>query len=732
MYKKGVVVVVICLFIGASVASSISSDNKQLNIGQKEKNINFVGPNSGIKMYKFYPTDDAYIDEEEPNSKHGGDEPYDYMLTRNAYGQPGSDNNQMDVLVKFDISSIPKDEEILSASLNLDYYFGKNNPAERDLNLYKITSNWFEDTVTWDKQPSYVSDPTSFETVPNEYGCMTWDVTSDVRDFVNKSVDNYGWKITDQTYYGSDNIPTTYFRTKGHEEHIPYLEIKILPTADIYIDDNGPNDPGPNDKSISDPLENGSKEHPFDEIQEGIDNASDDNTVFVHNGKYDENLLINKSINLIGECRNGTAVYGVVNIKSNDLNIEGFKLEGGCIEILKLNNIAFYNNTFLCTNSYNFNISYCNETTIKNCNIFGTGKEIANIRLDATKNVLIDNNYFSNSNVSDCAIQLYYSENDTLSNNTFDGTYKNLTYVESSKFCNILENNFAVYKKFNYTNDNNNMIHSLINLEGCNSNNIIDNILIYNYSMDTEEECQEYNINFFIRLKNSNDNYLLNNSIIGGEKPTIRKGTGFFLKYILGNADQLINRVLNKLNPDNNNSIPRYEGYGIRIVSSNGNIIKNNNITGVKVGISISQSKGNYVVDNNIESCWQFGIHLARTTWDLFVYNNLQNNYISVNIEHSYRDWLWLNNFVPCDGAPEFQFVSPITAGSYVWAQFNYWDNPFPGPFPIKVWGVPFVFFVPYLPDRFDKCPARSRIAEYILKTFSPWSEERDIYEKFT
>ncbi len=43
---------------------------------------------------------------------------------------------------------------------------------------------------------------------------------------------------------------------------------------------------------------------------------------------------------------------------SDDVTIEGFTLEGGCIEILKRNNIAFYNNTFLCTNSYNFDISY--------------------------------------------------------------------------------------------------------------------------------------------------------------------------------------------------------------------------------------------------------------------------------------------------------------------------------------------------------------------------------------
>ena len=39
---------------------------------------------------------------------------------------------------------------------------------------------------------------------------------------------------------------------------------------DIFVDDDGPNDPAPFDASISDPLEDGSAAHPFDEINEAI------------------------------------------------------------------------------------------------------------------------------------------------------------------------------------------------------------------------------------------------------------------------------------------------------------------------------------------------------------------------------------------------------------------------------------------------------------------------------
>jgi hypothetical protein len=54
----------------------------------------------------------------------------------------------------------------------------------------------------------------------------------------------------------------------------------------VYVDDNGPNDPGPGDPSISDPDEDGSTEHPYDAIQDGIDAAQQGADVVVLSGTY--------------------------------------------------------------------------------------------------------------------------------------------------------------------------------------------------------------------------------------------------------------------------------------------------------------------------------------------------------------------------------------------------------------------------------------------------------------
>lgn len=71
--------------------------------------------------------------------------------------------------------------------------------------------------------------------------------------------------------------------------------------AVIHVDDDARNDPGPGSSKISDRLENGTAEHPFDRIQEGIDAAKDGATIFVHAGTYCERIdLLGKRITVTG------------------------------------------------------------------------------------------------------------------------------------------------------------------------------------------------------------------------------------------------------------------------------------------------------------------------------------------------------------------------------------------------------------------------------------------------
>lgn len=93
-----------------------------------------------------------------------------------------------------------------------------------------------------------------------------------------------------------------------------------LQKATIYVDDS--NTQGPWD---------GSSDYPYQFISDGILHAVDGDLVYVFNGIYLENVLINKSISLRGQEQEYTIIDGqntgsVVTVTSNDVSIRRFTI----------------------------------------------------------------------------------------------------------------------------------------------------------------------------------------------------------------------------------------------------------------------------------------------------------------------------------------------------------------------------------------------------------------------
>ena len=169
----------------------------------------------------FYSTDDTFLEEPSPNVNFGD---WDRMVARNTGAGPWEE----DPLVRFDISSIPPGTDIPSATLHLYYYrWDDNYSGGRPLRCRRVTSDWSENTVTWNTRPTWASEITDQINVPGSYQWMEWDVTDDVQAFVDGEETDYGWIIRDETYWGGSNIPRTFFRTKEHDDPglWPYLEV---------------------------------------------------------------------------------------------------------------------------------------------------------------------------------------------------------------------------------------------------------------------------------------------------------------------------------------------------------------------------------------------------------------------------------------------------------------------------------------------------------------------------
>ena len=117
---------------------------------------------------------------------------------------------------------------MLCATLFIFYEKMKDNsPAGHELKLYRALGDWYEGTLTWNTQPSYDPVMTSSAIIPGSPGVwMEWDVTDDVFDFLAGSEENYGWKFTDEHYWGGANIPIAFFTSKEGVDNHPYLEIQ--------------------------------------------------------------------------------------------------------------------------------------------------------------------------------------------------------------------------------------------------------------------------------------------------------------------------------------------------------------------------------------------------------------------------------------------------------------------------------------------------------------------------
>ncbi len=217
----------------------------------------------------------------------------------------------------------------------------------------------------------------------------------------------------------------------------------------IYVDDD--NIEGPWD---------GTQEHPYQYIQDAIDNASDGDTVFVYSGTYvvETFIEINKSIELRGQSTDNTIVKAPVDsllfINKSNVSVSYFTFENLMITLVpfeieefiiieppisKLYNIEISNNRIknsiclLITEGINVKVSG---------NIFSPKKANLTIGIVSINNTNVE---IENNEVSGFMVGLAISEGNVVKNNLIQ---KNVIGLEPVVFggslypCVISENNF--------------------------------------------------------------------------------------------------------------------------------------------------------------------------------------------------------------------------------------------------------------------------------------------------
>lgn len=216
LFRKGFILVMLTLLFGTSIVQGLNSDVKTISNDDE-----IIIQN--LDTYTLYPSKDTHVRHIYPNTNYGS---FDELVVRNEYGfGPGFG---IDTLIEFDLSEIPSGTTIVTATLHLYFLrWSENFPGGRLLTMHQITENWDEFTVTWNTKPSYNGDISASANVPSS--TQTWmelDVASDVQNFVDGTETNYGWTIMDENYWGSGDIPVTYFPSNEGSGNFPYLEVE--------------------------------------------------------------------------------------------------------------------------------------------------------------------------------------------------------------------------------------------------------------------------------------------------------------------------------------------------------------------------------------------------------------------------------------------------------------------------------------------------------------------------
>ena len=189
----------------------------------------------------------------------------------------------------------------------------------------------------------------------------------------------------------------------------------------------------------------------YTNIQDAINDSIEGDTVYVYNGTYYENLIINKSIDLIGKDRETTKIvekdYGnVITLIANWVNVSGFTISNGCngIKIESSSNNNIINNNISTGNWIGIKIESSSNNRITNNTI--SSNNYWGVLLESSNNNIIENNLITNhrDDSDDTGLVLRSSSNNTIIKNEIIDNDYGISLGKESNDNRLIDNNIVL------------------------------------------------------------------------------------------------------------------------------------------------------------------------------------------------------------------------------------------------------------------------------------------------
>ena len=323
----------------------------------------------------------------------------------------------------------------------------------------------------------------------------------------------------------------------------------------------------------------------FTKIQDAINSSSDGDIIRVWEGTYQENVVVNKTVSLIGNGSELTTIDGggvgdVVTITADGVNLSGFRVtgsksQGAGIRMQSDNIHAFENNC--SNNNYGIYLRYSSNTTLTNSTF--------------------SQNYYG--------IYIYHSSNSTIMSNTCSlNNYYGIRLDDSSD-CTITNNNCSNNSIGIYLLDS---INSTIKNNSCSSNNQHGIFISFSSDSTIEYNTCSSNNNYGIFIYRSNYSPITNNTCSSNYR------TGIYLE---SSRDSTIGY--------NNCSSSKLYG-GIQLAGSSNSLIEYNTCSlNSNYGILLDSSRNNTLTNNVVSDNW-LGVSLFNSNDVTLRRNTMSNN----------------------------------------------------------------------------------------------------------